>query len=106
MARPIMLGIAGDSGAGKTTLIRGLVRILGADRVTHVSGDHYHRYDRVQRAERGVTPLNPDCNHIDILEQHVTHLSSGEAILKPVYGHRDGAFAAPEYVVPAQFTVV
>jgi molybdopterin-guanine dinucleotide biosynthesis protein len=34
--RPIPLGIAGDSGAGKTTLIRGLVRILGEQRVSHV----------------------------------------------------------------------
>ena len=106
MPRPILLGIVGDSAAGKTTLTRGLVRILGETQVTHISADHYHRYDRRQRAERGVTPLHPDCNHIDILQQHLTHLRLGEPILKPVYRHQDGTFAAAEYVEPARFTIV
>jgi phosphoribulokinase len=92
--------------AGKTTLTRGLVRILGETQVTHVSADHYHRYDRQQRAERGLTPLDPDCNHIDVLTQHLRHLRSGEPILKPVYSHRDGTFQPAEYVAPAQFTIV
>jgi phosphoribulokinase len=106
MPRPILLGIVGDSAAGKTTLTRGLVRILGEQQVTHVSADHYHRYDRRQRAERGLTPLHPDCNYLDILEQHIRHLRAGEPIVKPVYRHQDGTFAAAEYVRPAQFTIV
>jgi phosphoribulokinase len=106
MPRPILLGIVGDSASGKTTLTRGLVRILGEDKVTHVSADHYHRYDRRQRAEHGLTPLHPDCNYLDILEQHLVHLRAGEPIVKPVYRHQDGTFAASEYVRPAQFTIV
>ena len=58
MPRPTILGVVGDSAAGKTTLSRGLVRILGEDQVTHVCTDDYHRYDRKQRAERNVTPLS------------------------------------------------
>jgi phosphoribulokinase len=106
MPRPILLGIVGDSGAGKTTLTRGLVRILGEQQVTHVSADHYHRYDRNQRSERGLSPLHPECNYLDILEQHLRHLRAGEPIVKPVYRHQDGSFAAAEYVRPAQFTIV
>jgi phosphoribulokinase len=106
MTRPILLGIVGDSAAGKTTLTRGLVRILGEDQVTHVSADHYHRFDRKQRVERALTPLHPDCNHIDILEQQLAHLRAGEPILKPVYRHTDGTFQPAEYLQPAQFTIV
>ncbi|MGH2876207.1 MAG: phosphoribulokinase, partial [Solirubrobacteraceae bacterium] len=106
MPRPILLGIAGDSAAGKTTLTRGLVRVLGESRVTHVCADHYHRYSRAQRAERGLTPLHPDANHLDILEQHLGHLRAGRAILKPVYRHQDGLLAPPEHVTPMQFTIV
>lgn len=106
MARPILLGIVGDSAAGKTTLTRGLVRILGEDQVSHVSADHYHRYDRQQRIERGLTPLHPDCNHLDVLTQHLRHLRAGEAILKPVYSHRDGSFGPAEYLAPRRFTIV
>jgi phosphoribulokinase len=106
MPRPIILGVVGDSAAGKTTITRGLVRGLGEDAVTHVCTDDYHKYDRAQRAELGITPLHPDCNYIDIMEQHLTLLGRGEAILKPVYGHADGKFGPPKYVKPQRFAVV
>ena len=106
MARSIVLGIVGDSGAGKTTVTRGLTRVLGDAHVTHISADDYHRFDRRQRAEVGLTPLDPDCNHLDILTQHLIHLRRGEPVLKPVYDHRDGSFQPPEYVRPGTFLVV
>ena len=106
MPRPIILGVVGDSAAGKTTITRGLVRILGEDQVTAVATDDYHRYDRKQRAERGITPLHPDCNYMDIMGQHLGHLRNGEAILKPVYVHSDGTFGPPVYVDPKPFTIV
>ncbi|HET9719657.1 MAG TPA: phosphoribulokinase, partial [Solirubrobacteraceae bacterium] len=106
MPRPVMLGVVGDSAAGKTTITRGLVRVLGEDKVTHVCTDDYHRYDRKQRAERGITPLHPDCNYLDIIAQHLEHLHRGEAILKPVYRHQDGTFGPPVYIRPERFTVV
>jgi phosphoribulokinase len=106
MPRPIILGVVGDSAAGKTTLTRGLVRILGEDQVTHVGLDDYHRYDRAQRAANGITPLHPDANHLDVMTQHLRHLRAGEAILKPVYRHTDGTFAPATYVEPQGFAVL
>src|SRR3712207_4455871 len=106
MPRPIVLGVVGDSGAGKTTLTRGLVRVLGDDDVAHLSADDYHRYSRLERRRLGVTPLHPDANYLDILTQHLGHLRRGEPILKPVYDHRTGMLGAPEYLPPAQYMVV
>jgi phosphoribulokinase len=106
MARPIILGVVGDSAAGKTTISKGLVEILGDDNVTHIGTDDYHRYDRTERAELGITPLNPECNFIDIMAQDIRHLRDGEPILKPVYGHGNGTFGRPEYVVPKRFAVI
>ena len=106
MPRPIILGVVGDSAAGKTTMTRGLVRILGEQQVTAVSTDDYHRYDRKQRAERRITPLHPNCNYLDIMSQHLRHLRQGEPILKPVYVHSDGTFGPPVYVDPKPFTIV
>lgn len=83
MPRPIILGVVGDSAAGKTTITRGLVRLLGEEHVTHVAADDDHRYDRKQRAERQITPLHPACNYMDIMEQDFRHLRGGRAILKP-----------------------
>ena len=106
MARPIILGVVGDSAAGKTTISKGLVEILGQENVTHIGTDDYHRYDRTERAQLGITPLNPECNYIDIMSQHIRHLRDGEPILKPVYGHGNGTFGRPEYVVPKRFAVI
>ncbi len=106
MPRPIILGVVGDSAAGKTTITRGLVRSLGEQHVTHIAADDYHKYDRKQRAARGITPLHPDCNYIDIMEQDLAQVLAGRSILKPVYQHKDGTFGAPVYVTPRQFTVV
>jgi phosphoribulokinase len=106
MPRPVILGVVGDSAAGKTTITRGLVRVLGEEHVAHICTDDYHRYDRKQRAELGITPLHPDCNYMDIIAQHLGHLRRGEAILKPVYRHSDGTFGPPVYVQPERFTVI
>jgi phosphoribulokinase len=104
--RPIMLAIAGDSGTGKTTLTAGLVKALGPERMTSVGADDYHRYDREERKSLPFTPLHPKCNYIDIMEQHLHHLSRGEPILKPVYDHDTGTLGRPEYVEPREFVIV
>jgi phosphoribulokinase len=106
MARPIILGVVGDSATGKTTITKGLVEILGRDNVTHIGMDDYHKYDRTQRAELGITPLHPDCNYMDIIAQHLQHLRNGEPILKPVYQHGDGTFGPPQYISPKRFAVI
>jgi len=106
MARPIILGVVGDSTTGKTTITKGLVEIPGRENVTHIGMDEYHRYDRDERAELGITPLNPECNYMDIIGRHLGHLRQGEPILKPVYGHGDGKFGRLEYVEPKGFVVV
>jgi phosphoribulokinase len=80
--------------------------VLGEDNVAHICTDDYHRYDRKQRAELGITPLHPDCNYLDVIAQHLVHVRRGDAILKPVYCHQDGTFGAPVYVRPERFTLV
>ena len=104
--RPVMLAIAGDSAAGKTTLTEGLAQALGKDRVTTFSVDDYHRYDRVERKELPFTPLHPDCNYVDIMEQHLQLLALGRPILKPVYDHDTGSLTRPELVEPRAFVIV
>ena len=104
--RPIILAIVGDSAAGKSTLTKGLVQILGADRVTIMCTDDYHKYDRHERAELGITPLHPDCNYLDVLELHLERLHYGQPFLKPVYDHATGSLIRPEYVRPREFVIV
>jgi phosphoribulokinase len=104
--RPVMLAIAGDSAAGKTTITSGLVRALGPDRCTAVCVDDYHRYDRAERKHLPFTALHPDCNYVDIMEEQLQLLATGHPILKPVYDHHTGALTRPEYVEPREFVIV
>ncbi|MDQ2708742.1 MAG: phosphoribulokinase [Actinomycetota bacterium] len=104
--RPVMLAIAGDSAAGKTTITAGLMQALGADRCVALCTDDYHRYDRTERAALPFTALHPECNHIDIMEQHMQLLATGQPILKPVYDHSTGLLARPELVAPGDFVIV
>ncbi|CEJ43242.1 phosphoribulokinase [Umezakia ovalisporum] len=106
MGRPIILGIVGDSAAGKTTLTRGIAQILGPENVTLICTDDYHSYDRKQRGEIGITALHPDCNHLDIMQQHLSLLRTGQPILKPVYSHATGTFEPPKYIKPQKFVIV
>lgn len=102
----VILGIVGDSAAGKTTLSRGIAEILGRDRVVVICSDDYHRYSRAERAERGVSALDPAANYIDIMEQHFGLLCRGEPILKPIYNHHGGTLDAPEYVTPKPYVII
>ena len=106
MSRPIILGIVGDSAAGKTTLTRGIAQVLGPENVTMICTDDYHRYDRTQRAELGITALHPDCNYLDIMQQHLSLLRTGQPILKPVYSHKTGTFEPPQYIKPSKFVII
>ena len=102
---PIILGIVGDSASGKTTLSAGVAQILGAEHCTVICTDDYHRYSRAERAAAGLSALDPRANYLDILEQHLRLLRSGEPILKPVYDHRHGTFESTQYVKPKEFVI-
>ncbi|MEJ2890050.1 phosphoribulokinase [Actinomycetospora aeridis] len=104
--RPVMLAIAGDSAAGKTTMTKGLVEALGPERCVSLCTDDYHRFDREERKELPFTALHPDCNHLEIMEQHLQLLATGSPVLKPVYDHGSGQLVRPELVEPAEFVIV
>lgn len=104
--QPVMLAICGDSASGKTTLTRGLVQALGPTRLASMCLDDYHSFDREERKSLPFTPLNPECNYIEIMEQHLQLVALGEPILKPVYNHRTGTLERPRLFRPSECVVV
>ena len=104
--RVFVSGIAGDSGSGKTTISRGIRRILGEDMVATFSMDDYHSLDRRQRKERNITPLHPDANQFDLLAEHLEALRRNERIDKPVYDHRTGEISGTVPFGPAPVIIV
>jgi phosphoribulokinase len=103
--RPIVLSVVGDSAAGKTTLTAGVAALLGPGRVVTLRLDDYHRYSRHEREARGLTPLHPDCNHIEQMEADLAGLAAGHPIDKPVYNHVTGDFDARQQLEAAPFVI-
>lgn len=104
--RVFVFGIAGDSGSGKTTISKGIRRILGEEVALSFSMDDYHSLDRKGRAERGITPLHPDANHLELLAEHLEALRRGEGIDKPVYDHSRGEISGTVPFGPAPIVIV
>jgi phosphoribulokinase len=100
------LGVAGDSGSGKTTFTQGVRSIFGNDLVSTISLDDYHTFDRAGRKEQGITALDPKANRIDRLEQDLIQLRRGVPINKPVYNHTTGKFDPPVVFRPNKILIL
>ena len=82
----LVIGIAGGTGSGKTTLMDNLVKRFGDD-VTVLSHDnYYHRRDEMSMEERAkVNYDEPAALETDLMVRHLEKLRQGEAIECPVY---------------------
>lgn len=85
----ILIGIAGGTGSGKTTLANRLVESFGGDEVSILRHDNYYRrHDDMEYEER--TKLNydhPDAFDTELLCEHIRALKAGKSIRMPVYDY-------------------
>jgi phosphoribulokinase len=107
-ARPasFIIGVAGDSGTGKTTFTASLRHLFGDTLVSTLSLDDYHLFDREQRKERNITPLVPEANDLPKLESDLSLLKSGNAVRKMVYNHEKGTLEGPVEFPPTPILIV
>lgn len=85
--RPLVIGIAGGSGSGKTTISSAVVAEVGAREVAVIEHDSYYRhFDGLTLAERArINYDHPDSLETELLVQHVETLLEGRSIERPVY---------------------
>jgi uridine kinase len=86
-AKPIVVGVAGGSGSGKSTVVARIVEALGAAQVAVVAQDHYYRdrADLTPEARRRINYDHPDAIDEPLLVAHIRALAAGEAIDRPAY---------------------
>ncbi|AFZ31325.1 phosphoribulokinase [Gloeocapsa sp. BRSZ] len=104
--RVVLIGVAGDSGCGKSTFLRRLTDLFGEEFLTVICLDDYHSLDRKQRKETGITALDPRANNFDLMYEQIKALKNGQAIDKPIYNHETGMIDPPERVEPNHIIVV
>jgi uridine kinase len=83
----VIIGVAGGSGSGKTTVVRHIVDSVGADNVTVLEHDRYYRDRNDLRLEERAA-LNydhPDSLETDLLVRHLEELRAGRPIAAPTY---------------------
>merc|ERR1719238_963785 len=118
-AKPVVIGVAADSGCGKSTFMRRMTSIFGgesklldigretntlvSDMTTVICLDDYHKYDREGRKGNpefpdGITALAADCQDWDKMAADVTDLKADKSVSKPIYNHITGALDPNEDV--------
>jgi phosphoribulokinase len=123
---PLIIGVAADSGCGKSTFMRRLTNTFGGERVGPLGGgfpeswetnslvsdlttviclDDYHSNDRNGRKESGLTALNPKENNFDLMYEQIKALKEGKTVSKPIYNHVNGTLDTPEEIVPTPIII-
>src|SRR5512147_1709156 len=86
-ASPLVIGIAGGSGSGKTTVAQQILERVGPSRIAFLQHDSYYKdlsgLPPIQRAE--VNFDHPDSLETELLITHVEQLRNGEAVQVPIY---------------------
>merc|ERR1719159_2200652 len=123
---PVVIGVAADSGCGKSTFMRRLTSIFGgesklldigretntlvSEMTTVICLDDYHKWDRTGRKSNpewpdGITALHEACQDWDKMAADVTDLKAGKTVSKPIYNHITGELD-PVEEVPATPIVI
>nr|BAL03267.1 chloroplast phosphoribulokinase [Chara braunii] len=121
--KTVVIGLAADSGCGKSTFMRRLTSVFGgaasppkggnpdsntliSDTTTVICLDDYHSLDRTGRKVHGVTALDPRANNFDLMYEQVKALKEGKTVEKPVYNHVSGLLDPAETIAAPKILVI
>lgn len=87
MDLPVVLGIAGGSGSGKTTVLQRIIEQFGSDPIAILDHDAYYQdLSHLSPEERSQFNFDhPDALETDLMREHLDRLIAGKAVEKPVY---------------------
>lgn len=101
----LSIGIGGDSGVGKSTLVENLKNILGA-KLLQIEGDGDHKWERGDENWNKFTHLDPKANHIHKQADVIYELKHNRSIFRSEYDHSTGKFTKPQKIEPKEFIVI
>ena len=89
--RSVVLGIAGGTGSGKTTVARSIIDRIGQTRVAYLEHDSYYRdlSHMTGDERRQVNFDHPDAFDTPLMIDHIQRLMDGVSVQKPVYSYTE-----------------
>jgi uridine kinase len=103
--KPFVIGVAGDSGAGKDTFADSITGLFGAHSVVKLSGDDYHLWDRQKPIWQVMTHLNPMANDLEGFSNDLIALTDGKSIQSRHYDHQTGRLSKPFRITSNDFII-
>jgi uridine kinase len=84
---PLVIGIAGGSGSGKTTVAQAILQRVGSEKIAFLQHDSYYKDLRgLPPAQRNEFNFDhPDSLETDLLIEHIACLKKGKAVEVPIY---------------------
>ncbi|MBM3886704.1 hypothetical protein FJ364_02125, partial [Candidatus Dependentiae bacterium] len=101
----LVIGISGDSGTGKSTLMKQFIKIFDT-KATLIEGDGDHRWERGDVHWQEFTHLNPKANFLHRQAEHILLLKNHQSAWRAHYNHHTGKFDAPEKILPTDFILL
>merc|ERR1719335_2061051 len=124
----VLIGVAADSGCGKSTFMRRLTNVFGGDTVGPLGGgfgnggwetntlvsdqttviclDDYHLNDREGRKVSKRTALDTAEQKFDLMYEQLAALKKGDSVKKPIYNHVNGTLDTPEEIKPTPIIII
>lgn len=103
--KPFVIGIAGDSGAGKDMFSDAIKGLFGDHSVASLSGDDYHLWDRQKPMWQVMTHLNPMSNDLEGFANDLVALVDSKNIQSRHYDHQTGRMSRPFMIKSNDFVI-
>jgi len=85
----LVIGIAGGTGSGKTTVVKNIIESLPKNEVAHISQDSYYKDSShlLLEERQKINFDHPDSIEFDLLNKHIELLKNGKAVEEPIYSY-------------------
>ena len=104
--RPFTIGIAGDSGAGKSRLLVMLGELLSEEHILNIEGDGDHKWERGDANWNEMTHLNPRANYLYRQAEDLRVLRGNNTVKRADYDHNTGTFTSKKKVAPKPYIIM
>lgn len=104
---PFIIGIGGDSGAGKSSLIQLIKQLLTSNEATlFIEGDGDHKWERGDKNWSNYTALNPEANYLYRQAYDIISLRKHASVYRSEYDHQSGKFTEAHRVKNGKYIVL